>query len=113
MKYLPIVIAILCTACQPVNNEPPISNIKPVNQYFWQGKKPYPFKTEGELACVDDVVYFYPKDNFDKGNEGYTLNAKPVDPLIYQIVNPNTDLTDALNLGKKICTEFNEGLKRN
>lgn len=113
MKYLLISLTLLLTACQPVNNEPPISNIKPVNQYFWQGNKPYPFKTEGELACVDGMVYFYPKDNFDKGKEGYTLNGNHPDPLLSQIVNPNTDLTDALNFGKKICTEFNESLKRN
>ena len=111
MKHLLLIIPFAVTACQPVNNDPPQSNIRAVSQYFWQGKKPYPFNTDGELGCVDDTVYFYPRDNFDKGKEGYTLNAIPADTELYKIVKANTDLSDVIAYGKTICRDFENSLK--
>ena len=97
-----------------------------VNEQTW-GKNyttPYPFTMpEGEIACASNPafgreVFFHPKGNTDESYVGIPLNKAAVDGLKLSRLTPNVpysvkkgaDLSEAVQIGLKVCDEFEDKL---
>lgn len=102
-QSLPIILTIILTACQPIDNPHEHDTIVPVSNVTWQGKHPYPFIAErGEIACSNSEVYYFSYDDFDKGKEGYLLNTQRASDL-KSVVKDGADLSEMVAWGLDIC----------
>ncbi len=107
-QSLPIILTIILTACQPIDNPHEHDTIVPVSNVTWQGKHPYPFIAErGEIACDNGALYYFPNDNFDQGKEGYPLNdvakKQSGDYDLRELVKNGVDLGEVVAIGLGIC----------
>ncbi len=98
-----------------------------VNEQTWDEnyKTPYPFTVpEGEISCSSHTafgreVYFDPKGYTDESYIGIPLNKSAVDSLEQSNMNANVpnsvkegaDLSDAIQVGLKVCDEQEDMIK--
>lgn len=94
----------------------------PINETSWQqlGYSDYPFLTYGDLACVNNEVYFYPADSFNETAIGTPLNQQAANalatmqlkPTEKNAIKPGANLSQAIKVGLDICQyverQFNE-----
>ena len=97
-----------------------------VNEQTWSESytTPYPFTVpEGEIGCASNLafgreVYFNPKGYTDESYVGTPLNKSAVDGLKLGRLTPNVpysvkegaDLSEAVQIGLKVCDEQEDEL---
>ena len=97
-----------------------------VNEQTWSKNytTPYPFTVpEGEIGCASNPafgreVYFHPKGYTDESYIGTPLNKSAVDGLKLNRLMPNVpynvkegaDLNEAVQIGLKVCDEYEDRL---
>ena len=97
-----------------------------VNEQTWSKNytTPYPFTVpEGEIGCASNPafgreVYFHPKGYTDESYIGTPLNRSAVDGLKLNRLTPNVpynvkegaDLNEAVQIGLKVCDEYEDKL---
>ena len=97
-----------------------------VNEQTWSKNytTPYPFTVaEGEIGCASNPafgreVYFHPKGYTDESYVGTPLNKSAVDGLKLGRLTPNVpysvkegaDLSEAVQIGLKVCYEQEDEL---
>ena len=97
-----------------------------VNEQTWNENytTPYPFTVpEGEIGCASNPtfgreVYFHPKGYTDESYIGTPLNKSAVDGLKLNLLMPNVpynvkegaDLNEAVQIGLKVCDEYEDRL---
>lgn len=98
-----------------------------VNEHIWSENymTPYPFTvSKGEISCVSNpgfsrVVYFEAERYTDESYIGTPLNKSAVDALnqanmsanVLYSIKENADLSDAVQIGLKVCDEYKDYLK--
>ena len=78
---------------------------------------------EGEIGCASNPafgreVYFHPKGYTDESYIGTPLNKSAVDGLKLNRLTPNvpysvkkgTDLNEAVQVGLKVCDDYEDGI---
>lgn len=97
-----------------------------VNEQTWNENytTPYPFTVpEGEIACASNPafgreVYFHPKGYTDESYIGTPLNKSAIEGLKLNRLMPNVpynvkegaDLNEAVQIGLKVCDEYEDRL---
>ena len=97
-----------------------------VNEETWSKNytTPYPFTVpEGEIGCASNPafgreVYFHPKGYTDESYIGTPLNKSAVDGLKLGRLTPNVpysvkegaNLSEAVQIGLKVCYEYEDGI---
>ena len=119
-------VAIIGCSSGTIEDELYGSGFIEVNEQTW-GKSyttPYPFTMpEGEIACASNPafgreVYFQPKGYTDESYIGTPLNKSAVDGLQLGRLTPNVpysvkegaDLSEVVQIGLKVCDEFEDNL---
>lgn len=124
-KGILIILVLALSACTHVKRpEPTISfgntNFEVngdtiiIDEIRWKGLGNYPFTVGGDLACNNNSVEFYPHSLHEQ-DIGLPLNQTAQDnfrksnltPNVTPSIKPNTDLSQAVKLGLKIC-DFNK-----
>ena len=98
-----------------------------VNEQTWNENytTPYPFTVpEGEIGCASNPafgreVYFHPKGYTDESYIGTPLNKSAVDGLklgrltsnVPYNVKQGADLNEAVQIGLKVCYEYEDELE--
>lgn len=127
-RWLIVVASVAIIGCSPGTIEDELygSGFIEVNEQTW-GKNyttSYPFTVpEGEIACASNPafgreVYFHPKGYTDESYIGTPLNKSAVDGLHLGRLTPNVpysvkegaDLSEAVQIGLKVCDEFEDNL---
>ena len=121
-RWLIAVASIVIIGCSSDNkNEMYGSGYIVVNEQTWSKNytTPYPFTVpEGEIGCASNPafgreVFFHPKGYTDESYIGTPLNKAAVDGLKLDGLTPNvpysvkegTDLSEAVQIGLKVCYE--------
>ena len=121
-RWLIAVASIVIIGCSSDNkNEMYGSGYIVVNEQTWSKNytTPYPFTVpEGEIGCASNPafgreVFFHPKGYTDESYIGTPLNKSAVDGLKLDGLTPNvpysvkegTDLSEAVQIGLKVCYE--------
>lgn len=131
MKKVFISLALAVSAC--THTEPPPRTIEvnghklelniesvPVDELQWRfmGLTDYPFTTAGHIYCFNNAVNFapYPMKETDVQQP---LNQRAVEQLrlsnltpTANSIKPNADLTQAINIGLKVCDYNNKEFDR-
>ena len=119
-------VAIIGCGSDTIEDELYGSGFIEVNEQTW-GKNyttPYTFTMpEGEIACASNPafgreVYFHPKGYTDESYIGTPLNKSAVDGLqlgrltsnVPYSVKEGVDLSEAVQIGLKVCYEFEDKL---
>ena len=127
-RWLIAVASVAIIGCSSGTTEDDLygSGFIEVNEQTW-GKNyttPYPFTMpEGEIACASNPafgheVYFHPKGCTDESYIGTPLNKSAVDGLhlgrltsnVPYSVKEGADLSEAVQIGLKVCDEFEDNL---
>ncbi|WP_082787301.1 hypothetical protein [Psychrobacter sp. P11G5] len=125
-RWLIAVASIATIGCSSGTTEDDLygSGFIEVNEQTW-GKNyttSYPFTMpKGEIACASNPafgreVYFHPKDYTDESYIGTPLNKSAVDGLQLGRLTPNVpynlkeeaDLSEAVQIGLRVCDEFED-----
>lgn len=132
MSWWLISIAVLSlAACNSSQNDSYahefVSGDVMVHEMFWaiDHDTPYPFTASGEIACVyypsfGREVYFLPEGYTDESYIGTPLNKSAVSSLDKDNMSANVpysikqgaDLSDAIQLGLKVCDEQSDMLSK-
>ena len=78
MRILGVMALLALTACQDSTNRSTemLDDFRQVKELQWNGDKPYPFTTDGHIACSMGEVYFYPDDTANDESQ----TATPLNP---------------------------------
>ncbi|MEN6671349.1 hypothetical protein AAJP47_13330 [Psychrobacter sp. B38] len=129
-RWLIAVASIVIIGCSSGNkDEMHGSGYIIVNEQIWSKNytTPYPFTVpEGEIACASNPafgreVYFNPKGYTDESYIGTPLNKSAVDGLKLGHLSSNVpynikkgaDLSEAVQIGLKVCYEQEDSLANN
>ncbi len=124
-------IAVLSlAACTPSQNNSYasqfVSGYVVVHEIFWSADHdtPYPFTTSGEISCVyypdfGIEVYFEPVGHIEDASIGTPLNQAAQKALEKAGMTPNVpysitkgaDLSEAIEVGLKVCNEYKKSSK--
>ncbi|MDV2860309.1 hypothetical protein R0I52_06250 [Psychrobacter sp. CAM01] len=124
-------IAVLSlAACTPSQNNSYasqfVSGYVVVHEIFWfaDHDRPYPFTTSGEISCVyypefGTEVYFEPAGYIHDSSIGTPLNKAAAESLKQGGLVPNVpysikkgaDLSEAVQVGLKVCNEYKKSSK--
>ena len=127
-RWLIAVASIVMIGCSSGNTENDLygSGYIVVSEQTWSKDytTPYPFTVpEGEIACASNLsfgreVFFHPKGYTDESYVGIPLNKAAVDGLKLSRLTPNVpysvkegaDLSEAVQIGLKVCDEQEDEL---
>ena len=126
-RWLIAVASIVSIGCSSGNKDEMYgSGYIVVNEQTWSKNytTPYPFTVpEGEIACASNPafgreVYFHPKGYTDESYIGIPLNKAAVDGVkldglasnVPYSVKEGTDLSEAVQIGLKVCYEQEDEL---
>lgn len=122
-RWLIAVASIVMIGCSSGNTEDDLygSGYIVVSEQTWRENytSPYPFTvSEGEILCASNLsfgreVFFNPKGYTDESYVGTPLNKSAVDGLKLGRLTPNVpysvkkgaDLSEAVQIGLKVCYE--------
>lgn len=122
-RWLTVVASVAIIGCSTTSSEDETygSGFVVVSEETWgtDHTTPYPFTiAEGEISCGSHPafgreVYFQPKGYTDESYIGTPLNKSAVDSLNQSNMSPNvpysikedTDLSEAIEIGLKVCDE--------
>lgn len=125
-RWLIAVASIVMIGCSSGNTEDDLygSGYIVVSEQTWSKyyTTPYPFTVpEGEIACASNPsfgreVFFHPKGYTDESYVGIPLNKAAVDGLKLSRLTPNVpysvkegaDLSEAVQIGLKVCDEYED-----
>ena len=118
------------TACTPSQDRSYasqfVSGYVVVHEIFWSADHdtPYPFTTSGEISCVyypdfGIEVYFEPVGHVEDASIGTPLNKAAAESLKQEGLVPNVpysikkgaDLSEAVQVGLKVCNEYKKSSK--
>ena len=123
-RWLISIAVLSLAACTPSQDDSYasqfVSGYVSVHEMFWSADHdtPYPFTTSGEISCVyyptfGTEVYFEPAGYIDESSIGTPLNKAAAESLKQAGMTPNVpysikkdaDLSDAIEVGLKMCDE--------
>lgn len=120
-KPIYLLVLLMLTACQPVQDHEIFDDVKSVNQALWvvEGNvKPYPFTVNyGNIACTTNEVYFFPDDTVDDESQiGLPLNKlaelslkkNKTQPTVKKTIKPDAGLSEAIIMGLNICKKIDQ-----
>ena len=130
-RWLTVVASMAIIGCSAASSEDETygSGFVVVSEGSWgiDHKTLYPFTVpDGEISCnfhpaFGREVYFQPKGYTDESNIGMPLNKAAIDSLKQSNMSPNVpysikegaDLSEVIQVGLKICDEFESQLANN
>ena len=126
-RWLISLLVLSIIGCTSVQDENYGSGYVVVHEAFWTADNdlPYPFTTSGEIGCSYHVefgrgVFFAPLGFTDESYVGTPLNKAAANIIKVTGVTPNVpysikkgaNLSEAREIGLKVCDEFHDKLKR-
>ena len=127
-RWLIAIAPVLLIGCSPSTAEDELygAGFIIVNEQTWgeNHTSPYPFTVAGEISCGSHPefgreVYFEPVGYTDESNIGTPLNKSAVDSLdrdnmkanVPYSIKKGADLSDAIQIGLRVCDERQDNIK--